>query len=410
MVDLVAQSGLIESVWTQNAGVVLATDATAGDTVLSVESTDVLETETGTGQVKIGATVYDYTVDPDALTVTLGSSLAANAGEGDRVESYPLAPATLARVSLDTGDSVTVRVAAAHVLLLADGDRDGGEREFVTLYREGENYVTLDVPNATATVKGGRIDDSAGDLDPDADVIYLDGPPTHYRRIDWDPDNPNLYVDFATMEATAGSAWAAAVSALEFDNGTLSIPDTFVVPDGGTTNAWVPVWMFPTNGQPCRVLVDSVEADPATLPAIVSDPGYDRFSESLYLRAELVPDSLSVDEKWEFDDLFFQHFFWDGDVPANVGAFFRGWEAHMSEFSDVRADLPADADPDSAPENFQADPLQSLNQTESGATIETYPNVGVLIDLPVYGWSTAKPSEVQGEYAINLTGVRLVRG
>lgn len=253
MVDLVAQSGLIESVWTQNAGVVLATDAAAGDTVLDVESTDILETETGAGQVQIGATVYDYTVDPDALTVTLGSTLDADAVEGTRIESYPLAPVTLARVSLDTGDAATVRVAAAHVLLLSDGDRNGSEREYVTLYREGSNYVTLDVPNATATVKGGRIDDSAGDLDPSADVVFLDGPPTHYMR-----DSDAAILTRSEMEAEADPAWVAVMDTLDADNGTV----VFQSADPGfMADVYYPAWMLSNGGGEFRVHVDDVSWD-----------------------------------------------------------------------------------------------------------------------------------------------------
>lgn len=405
--------GKVMMVVTRPVGSQLVGDHASGSSSLTVANTFVFN-EDG-GNLELGGVSYAYTgYDDDASTITLSGSLSAAAEDGDPVLLSPAAVEKYAIVLLDgEGEQVECLIPHALVPLMAEGGRDPSLAETVTIHRGVDGFEVVNVLGEPALLGSAYVNDSDGDMDPDTELVYLDGPPTHYYYPE-DDLGAYEYVDYDTMLAAAGPDWAAAVSGLSFDNGDLTIPIIDVRPQNYEIDGrvYLPSWQVPTLGRSCRVVVDDCVGDPAEYIVV----GDDSYSAALDLLPERIGGTVTTGEG-SLDNFFTQWFFSD---PLGAGATSRQWQGHVETFGDYPAEEPADAAPwNDDPTTFQGVPMQSMNGEEFDTTYGDGPQgngdyVMVTIGEPlnrewvkeIPGWV---PDGAYGNISIIASGVRVER-
>lgn len=152
--DHATLTGVIDTVYTQPVGSVLAADATTGDSTVTVDDMADFDEEIG-GTLSIGGTTSTYTVtDADTGGLTLGTTLTADAAEGDRVNVWDTgldraAVETRAQVALPgsqaNDDYIDATVAQALAVQLEVGMRDPGTGESVTVVQRGLEWTVTDI-------------------------------------------------------------------------------------------------------------------------------------------------------------------------------------------------------------------------------------------------------------------------
>lgn len=172
---MAATTGTIASVSTVTLGDVLTAAASIGATTVTVDDTTDFDGENG-GTLSLDGVLYGYTaVDDDAGIITLASPLTVAAAVDDRVDVWEVAAGTAAvecraLVStpdeVDAGDTIDAVVSHALVPLLAEGIRDPGAGETVTLEEQAGEWVVTDVRGKAPQLDGSHI--AAGTVLPEA--------------------------------------------------------------------------------------------------------------------------------------------------------------------------------------------------------------------------------------------------
>jgi len=145
-------------------GDVLAADATAGDTTITVD--DAADFAEGGGTILIGGQLDDYTsVDDETGVMTLVDALFNNASAGDRVDLADpdgsgavewqalVAPAG----TVDVDEAVQATISYALIPLLPEGIRDPGTGESVTLTKDGSEWQVTNVHGQQPNLNGDNL-------------------------------------------------------------------------------------------------------------------------------------------------------------------------------------------------------------------------------------------------------------
>lgn len=145
-------AGTVLAISQVSLGDVLAADATAGDTTITVD--DAADFAEGGGTILIGGQLDDYTsVDDETGVMVLVDALNADALQGDRVDLADPAgsPArewqalVAPQGSVDADEAIEATLNYAIVPLLPEGIRDPGTGESVTLTRDGTEWQVTNV-------------------------------------------------------------------------------------------------------------------------------------------------------------------------------------------------------------------------------------------------------------------------
>lgn len=382
-------SGRIVSVSSSNAGAGLDGDHASGVTELAVD--DAGEFFESGGLLLIDGDTLTYTGiggDDDEDTIIFLSAPTSNAyDDNSRAEVLPVTPTLTAQVVRE-GEGASEPAVVLHVLeaFLPLGIRDPDDQEFARLMtdREGDGWVVYDVRGKSAAILPGALPSDGGDLDPDEESVYLDGPPDFYTAAMGAPP----YLDYAAMLAATDATWAAAV-ALDADNGTIIVSGNTIT----TATRYYPVWLVATEGRQCRVEMDTLSA--------TGDPGGP--AETITLYANVQSSGLDDAGDNQVDD--FEYGFEFSSAPD--GMFSRLWYGYSDIHSAYEGSLPAGAVGWTTPDQFQTSPLVSLTPVEvAGISDANAPYLAVTLRYPIARWGFSGSST---DNTLTVTGLRVVR-
>jgi hypothetical protein len=169
------ESGRVAVVFTANIGTTLAADATAGDSVITVDDTSDFDVD---GTLRLTGQILDYlSVDDDTGLVSLAAPLDDDAATGELVTLWDTGtdqPAVEYRAhvelpgALDNADAVDAEIRHSLIPYLEQGIRGPGGGESVRLERQGSAWVIVDIlgrqPDMLLGFGGGAVltGDSSG--------------------------------------------------------------------------------------------------------------------------------------------------------------------------------------------------------------------------------------------------------
>lgn len=240
------EAGLVVSVAEVLAGDELLAATPAGATTLVLG--DAVDFPEGGGELQIaGDTVLAFTsADLDTDTLHLAAPTTVAYEEGEQVLVLPLAVERLASVALD-GDDESVEARVPHALFdhIAEGVRDPGTEERVSLVLDGNEWVVSDLLGREPLVDGSYID------------------PTTMPPVDVGPTAAPTTSPVPTVNAGSGVAvvrWLGVEDATRYD---LYVATDPAAPIDATTlhteNVHSPVWVTYLNSEGSQPIPTDVD-------------------------------------------------------------------------------------------------------------------------------------------------------